>query len=87
MKHSCLVSGILPFYPHHAPEEIYYNEPMSSHKMCSTSNGEDPTCSDAGIHDSFNDHVSYFGINIGDLHKQNLEELDLHVMGFNSTTY
>lgn len=87
LKHGCIVDGILPFYPHHAPEEIFYNEPMSSYKKCSTANGEDPTCSDADINTSTADHISYFGINIGNLHNQDMEEPELHLMGFNSTSY
>jgi hypothetical protein len=31
-------------------------------KVCSSTNGEDPTCSDSVISDSVYDHLHYYGI-------------------------
>lgn len=50
----------------HPPTEIWYNEAQSSFRYCSTTNGEDPTCSDSLLVDwDVMDHLSYMDISIG----------------------
>ncbi|CAI2376309.1 unnamed protein product [Moneuplotes crassus] len=74
----CTESGILPFYPYHAPQEIWYNEDSSSYTQCSTKEGEDPTCSNSNaLNDSVDDHLKYLGLPISGLtsYPASLEEL------------
>ena len=66
----CESSGILPFYPYHPTQEIFYNEAFDSFKACSTTDGEDGKCSDGQLSDSVNDHYFYFGIDIAKLSGQ-----------------
>eukprot|EP00345_Euplotes_harpa_P012622 CAMPEP_0168342726 /NCGR_PEP_ID=MMETSP0213-20121227/15581_1 /TAXON_ID=151035 /ORGANISM="Euplotes harpa, Strain FSP1.4" /LENGTH=235 /DNA_ID=CAMNT_0008349709 /DNA_START=206 /DNA_END=913 /DNA_ORIENTATION=+ len=63
----CEHDGLLPFYPYHAPEEIFYDEQFENYKECSVTDGEDKNCSDSLISDSIPDHLVYFGIEIGGL--------------------
>ena len=70
LKGVCWSSGILPFYPYHNPQEIWYNEPSDSYKVCSATDGEDPNCSKSELSDSVNDHYYYLGIDIGKLSGQ-----------------
>jgi hypothetical protein len=52
----------------HAVEEAWYSEDFSSYTACSTSNGEDPNCSDSvGLPISVSDHLEYFNIPISNL--------------------
>lgn len=44
----------------HPPTEVWYNNISSSFKVCSGSNGEDPTCSDSLLlPDGFKEHDTY----------------------------
>ena len=63
----CINDGILPFYPYHVPQEIFYSEDFSSYKVCNGTDGEDPTCSNDSMNISIADHLEYFNINIGSL--------------------
>jgi len=38
----CVDSGILPFYPYHHPQEIFYDAEFENFIECSESEGEDP---------------------------------------------
>lgn len=67
ITNDCIHDGHLPFYPYHASEEIYYDEPFEKYIACSLSDGEDPKCSKDHLNDSIPDHLVYFGINIGGL--------------------
>jgi hypothetical protein len=52
----------------HAVEEAWYSEDFSSYTACSTTNGEDPNCSDSvGLPISVSDHLKYFNIPISNL--------------------
>lgn len=66
----CEQSGILPFYPYHATQEIFYNEDSTKFTACSKTEGEDKHCSDGQLCDSVNDHYVYLGIDIGQLSGQ-----------------
>lgn len=49
----------------HSVEEIWYNEASSSYTSCSTTNGEDPNCSDSiALPTSISDHLTYLGVPI-----------------------
>lgn len=50
----------------HTPTEIYYTS-NTSYTVCSSTNGEDPNCSDGnGPNDSVADHLNYLGIAMGE---------------------
>lgn len=51
----------------HSPLEVWYTENQDSYKLCSSSNGEDPTCSDSQIDLDPADHESYLGQRISGL--------------------
>lgn len=61
LKHSCQKDGILPFYPYHASQEIWYNEDSTSFTVCDAGVGEDPNCSDQHVNESTGDHTYYLG--------------------------
>ena len=49
----CVEKGSLPVYPYHAPREVYYSKNMRSYKVCSSSEGEDSSCSDDHINNRY----------------------------------
>jgi hypothetical protein len=51
----------------HSPAEVWYNEAATSYTVCSTGNGEDPTCSDSNIDLNPEDHETYLGVRISGL--------------------
>jgi len=52
----------------HVVEEAWYSEDFSSYTACSTTDGEDPNCSDSvGLPISVSDHLEYFNIAISNL--------------------
>lgn len=58
-----------PTCPFQTPTEVWYNDDMtpgSAFKICSTTNGEDMTCSDSTIDDSVSEHLTYFDVDVGD---------------------
>jgi hypothetical protein len=73
----CLKTGFLPLYPHQPPTEIWYTEDMTSYTLCSKTEGEDRSCSNKVYHESYEDHIYYFGIEIGQFHNYESEELAL----------
>jgi len=66
------INGICPTTaacPYQHPVEVWYDNSMvpgSSYDFCSTTNGEDPTCSDSQVDLSIPDHLVYFGLEVGD---------------------
>lgn len=51
----------------HDPTEVWYNADSSSYSVCSSSDGEDPSCSDSLAFDlSIPDHLTYMGYPISD---------------------
>lgn len=46
----------------HAPQEVFYNAQSSSYKVCSATNGEDPTCSDGQMDLNPDDHGVYLNV-------------------------
>lgn len=44
-----------------------YNEKCTSYTNCSTTNGEDPTCSDSTIPIDISDHLDYYNIKMDGL--------------------
>lgn len=69
----CVSDGPALPYPYHAPQEIWYQEDFTSFTICSSSEGEDPSCSNSVLNDSINDHTHYFGIEVGHLHNDDNE--------------
>jgi len=67
MLKACKHDGLLPFYPYHSPQEIFYDGPFSNYKECNATDGEDQTCSNSQINNSISDHLEYFGFQIGAL--------------------
>lgn len=53
---------------HHAPTEIWNNASNSSCVQCSSTNGEDPKCSDSLHVLNPLDHLTYLGYHIGSKH-------------------
>ena len=54
----------------HLTTEVFYNELNTSYKVCSSTNSEDPLCSNQYLIDgNILDHLTYFGI---DYNKQTL---------------
>uniref|UniRef100_A0A6B2LEG4 Fungal lipase-type domain-containing protein n=1 Tax=Arcella intermedia TaxID=1963864 RepID=A0A6B2LEG4_9EUKA len=46
----------------HNPQEVFYNDDQSSYTLCSSTNGEDPSCSDQFVLDAdIPDHLNYIG--------------------------
>lgn len=62
----CSDDGILPFYPFHVIQEIYYIDFSSGYKSCDLT-GEDESCSNGGRKLSVDDHNSYFDLPINTL--------------------
>lgn len=67
---SCEHDGLLPFYPYHAAQEIFYDDPFENYIACSPTDGEDKKCSDGHVNDSTTDHTYYFGVAISELNGQ-----------------
>ena len=65
----CYHDGILPFYPYHSPQEIFYDADFNTFKRCNETNGEDINCSDDIFNTSIDDHLHYFGIGVGQYRK------------------
>ena len=64
LKGECLFDGILPYYPYHSIQEVFYSQDMKNYELCSL---ENPLCSRKfGPWWSGSDHVEYFGINVGE---------------------
>jgi hypothetical protein len=65
ISNNCPTTAGCPYQ--HPVEEWYDNSmvPGSTWKACSTTNGEDPTCSDSQIDVSIPDHLVYFGLDVG----------------------
>jgi hypothetical protein len=50
----------------HPPQEVWYNNASSAFRVCSATNGEDPTCSDSvTLPDKFHEHDMYLNISMG----------------------
>ena len=48
---------------HHV--QVWYNEASTSYKVCSTTDGEDPTCMDSlPLPISGSDHTNYLGVDM-----------------------
>jgi hypothetical protein len=62
---SCHTSGILPIYPFHSAQEIWYEENFPSYTECNSTHGEDPLCSNSQKFMSVDNHLYYFGIQPG----------------------
>ncbi len=63
-----LVAHLPPQYTgfNHVPTEIFYDEPMAAYKVCNSTMGDDPQCSDGlWLKDSVSDHVVYYGLRVG----------------------
>eukprot|EP00494_Astrolonche_serrata_P031458 UN31727 len=58
-------------YPWHTHPEVWYNEDMTSYKMCDDT-GEDETCSDSLATWSFSvdDHTHYYDVHISEVCKE-----------------
>ncbi|CAI2373183.1 unnamed protein product [Moneuplotes crassus] len=77
LHHGCAKEGFLiPIFPYHAPTEIYYDKEMMSYKQCSNTEGEDKDCSDSLSKPSFGEHLTYFGVRVGEYHKQESEQVN-----------
>jgi len=63
---SCFSEGPLAFYPFHSIKEIFYNPEMSMYTDCKTE--EYKKCSDQTIIGSVGDHLTYFGVDVGQSH-------------------
>ena len=48
----------------HVGTEVFYDSSFLKHRVCDGS-GEDPSCSDSKLGYSINDHIHYFGIQVG----------------------
>lgn len=66
-SNTCAESGLLPFYPIHHSQEIFYDKDFAKYTECSTETGEDQECSNSIIHLSVPDHNNYFGIPVNTL--------------------
>mmetsp|Transcript_5671 Transcript_5671/g.6404 ORF Transcript_5671/g.6404 Transcript_5671/m.6404 type:complete len:322 (-) Transcript_5671:37-1002(-) len=76
-KDGCVESGILiPIFPYHAPTEIFYDTEFSSFKICSTTEGEDSSCSDKDVNDNIEHHLTYFGVEVGQFHAHDSQVLE-----------
>ena len=71
---SCIKDGILPIYPYHVTQEIFYDQEFQVHVIWSDTDGEDMLCSNKIFNTSIDDHTHYFGIEVGQLHKHNETE-------------
>ena len=70
LNNGCVKDGFLiPIFPYHAPTEIFYNEGMTNYKVCSSTEGEDNTCSDQISSPSIDEHLVYFGVDVGKYHR------------------
>ena len=69
----CEKDGPIGVFPYHTPTEIFYNQDFSSFKECSTTDGEDLSCSDGNINFSVSDHLIYFNVDVGDCTEVNQE--------------
>ena len=49
----------------HPPREIWYDEASSSYKLCSATDGEDPSCSDSDLPLDLADHDRYLNVSLG----------------------
>ena len=70
----CSKDGIFPFYPYHAAQEIFYDKEFQAHVYWSDTDGEDMQCSNKIFKNSIDDHTHYFGIGVGQFHKNNEAE-------------
>jgi len=55
--------------PYHEPREVWYQNDMAPgepYTVCSPTIGEDFTCSDQDLDYSVDDHLVYFGLNVGE---------------------
>jgi len=61
--------GDIFWQPWHSGVEEWYTEDFSSYQTCTSNNGEDPDCSDGVslLDCSIDDHLHYFGVEVGDL--------------------
>eukprot|EP00344_Euplotes_crassus_P011272 CAMPEP_0196997070 /NCGR_PEP_ID=MMETSP1380-20130617/2787_1 /TAXON_ID=5936 /ORGANISM="Euplotes crassus, Strain CT5" /LENGTH=315 /DNA_ID=CAMNT_0042413205 /DNA_START=37 /DNA_END=984 /DNA_ORIENTATION=+ len=65
----CTKHGFLiPVFPYHAATEVLYEQGFESYKVCSTSEGEDKTCALSKSGKSIPDHLTYFGVEVGQFH-------------------
>jgi len=56
------------FCPYHEPTEVWYQDAMgygAPYQVCSTTNGEDFSCSDQYVDYSIPDHLTYFELDVG----------------------
>ena len=76
LSHGCISHGpLVPIFPYHSPTEIFYSEGMGSYQVCSSTEGEDPNCSDKNFNNSVDDHLTYFGVEIGKLHENSTKRV------------
>jgi hypothetical protein len=75
----CIKTGFFPIFPYHAPTEVWYTEDMSSFTVCSSIEGEDRSCSNQVTSDSIDNHIHYFGIEVGEYYNSNSFELKTDV--------
>jgi hypothetical protein len=63
----------------HGPTEVWFQEPFTTYKVCSGTNGEDSSCSDSlWVPDSIADHLTYRGVGVGTFcSKQGGEEQEI----------
>ena len=67
-KSSCLTDGTLsPIYPFHTMTEVFYTEDESSYEVCSTM--EQRSCSNQFLLGNVENHLVYFGIQVGQASK------------------
>ena len=47
---------------------MWYQEDNVNYQVCSSTEGEDPNCSDSlDLNDSVSDHLTYLGVKVGDI--------------------
>ncbi len=51
----------------HPPTEVWYNSASSSYTQCSSTDGEDPACSDSRVDVDIFDHFAYLNVTMGGL--------------------
>lgn len=51
----------------HPTTEVWYNGPSSSYTVCSSTNGEDPSCADSRVGLDVLDHAKYLNVTMGGL--------------------
>ncbi|CAI2372045.1 unnamed protein product [Moneuplotes crassus] len=74
LGHGCVKHGfLLPAFPYHAATEVLYEKDFESYKVCSSTEGEDKHCSLSKIGKSILDHLTYFGVEVGQFYRHDSE--------------